>query len=233
MHVNMRFFQCILRIPAVSFASKSCPWETSDAPIESQTPTECGEIAFAQNELVAPEKKPNQKIEKEKKSRDALLRSSQVRKLLNAGGKPSTKFPPDGLDEKARVQASSSQAGGAKPHVELHKRRVRPCLAIPFSRVARAMRHQAWRRLVAGALTSRSCEATCRIAHAARTPVACDNPASRTCKCDIRRGTGAEVGYKAKIRGTCNFCPQAPIAHATSSKFLEKFVDILKLPEPS
>ena len=82
MHVNMRFFQCILKIPAVSFASKSCPWETSDAPIESQTPTECREIAFAQNELVAPEKKPNPKIENGKKGRDALLRSSQVGKSL-------------------------------------------------------------------------------------------------------------------------------------------------------
>jgi hypothetical protein len=103
------FFLSILRIPAVSFASKSCPWATSDAPFESQTPTECGEIAFAQNELMAPEKKPNQKIENEKKGLDALLRSSQVRKLLNAGGKPSTKFPPDRLDEKARIQASSLQ----------------------------------------------------------------------------------------------------------------------------
>jgi hypothetical protein len=60
-------------IPRVSFASKSCPWETSDTPIESQTPTECNEIAFAQNELVAPENKPNQKIKMEKKGREALL----------------------------------------------------------------------------------------------------------------------------------------------------------------
>ncbi len=117
-------------IPTVSFASKSSPWATSEAPIDSQTPTECREIPFSQNELVAPEKKPNQKIEKEKKGRDAFLRSSQVGKLLNAGGKPSTKFPPDRLDEKARIQASSSQVGGAKSHVALHKRRVRPLLAI-------------------------------------------------------------------------------------------------------
>ena len=96
-------------IPGVSFASKSCPWATGEAPIDSQTPTECQEIAFAQNELVAPEKKPNQKIENEKIGRGAFLRSSQVRKLLNAGGKPSTKFPPERLDEKARIQASSSQ----------------------------------------------------------------------------------------------------------------------------
>ncbi len=111
-------------IPRISLASKSSPWATSEAPIDSQTPTECGEIPFPQNELVAPEKKPNQKNENEKKCRDAFLRSSQVRKLLNAGGKPSTKFPPDRLDEKARIQASSSQVGGAKPHVALHKRRV-------------------------------------------------------------------------------------------------------------
>jgi hypothetical protein len=76
----MCFFVCILRIPAVSFASKICPWATSDTPIESQTPTECAEIAFAQNELVAPEKKPNQK--------------------LDAGGKPSTWFPPGELVEQ-------------------------------------------------------------------------------------------------------------------------------------
>jgi hypothetical protein len=54
-------------IPAVSLASKSCPWATGEAPIDSQTPTECAEIAFAQNELVVPEKNPNQKIEMEKK----------------------------------------------------------------------------------------------------------------------------------------------------------------------
>mgnify|MGYP002811276796 CR=1 FL=1 len=117
-------------IPAVSLASKSCPWATGEAPIDSQTPTEVREIPFAQNELVAPEKKPNQKIKMEKKGRDALLRSSQVGKLLKAGGKPSTKFPPDRLDEKARIQASSSQVGGAQSQVALHKRRVRPLLAI-------------------------------------------------------------------------------------------------------
>ena len=59
-------------IPGVSFASKSFPWATSEAPIDSQTPTEVREIPFAQNELVAPEKKPNQKIKIEKKSRGAL-----------------------------------------------------------------------------------------------------------------------------------------------------------------
>ena len=117
-------------IPPLSFAGKSYPWATSEAPIDSQTPTEGTEIAFAQNELMAPEKKPNQKIEKEKKGRGAFLRSSQVRKLLNAGGKPSTKFPPDRLDEKARIQASSSQVRGAKSQVAFHKRRVRPLLAI-------------------------------------------------------------------------------------------------------
>ena len=69
-------------IPPVSFASKSCPWATSDAPIESQTQTEQQEIPFVQNELVAPKKKPNQKIKIEKKRRSAFLRSSQVRKLL-------------------------------------------------------------------------------------------------------------------------------------------------------
>ncbi len=69
-------------IPPLSFASKSYPSATSEAPIESQTPTECTEIPFSQNELVAPKKKPNQKIAKEKKCRGAFLRSSQVRKLL-------------------------------------------------------------------------------------------------------------------------------------------------------
>ena len=69
-------------IPRVSFAGKTSSWATNEAPIESQTPTESTEIAFAQNELVAPEKKPNEKIEKQKKCRDAFLRSSQVRKLL-------------------------------------------------------------------------------------------------------------------------------------------------------
>ena len=117
-------------IPPISFAGKSCPWATREAPIESKTQTVGEEIPFSKNELVAPEKKPNQKIKMEKKGRDAFLRNSQVRKLLNAGGKPSTKFPPDRLDEKARIQASSSQVGGAKSQVALHKRRVRPLLAI-------------------------------------------------------------------------------------------------------
>ena len=58
----------MFRIPTFSLASKITPWATSEAPIESQTPTEYIEIPFSQNELVAPEKKPNQKIEKEKKT---------------------------------------------------------------------------------------------------------------------------------------------------------------------
>ena len=53
-------------IPGVCLVRKCSTWTTSEAPIESQTPTESTEIAFAQNELVAPEKKPNQKIENEK-----------------------------------------------------------------------------------------------------------------------------------------------------------------------
>ena len=53
-------------IPRVSLASKNHPWATSDAPIDSQTPTECTEIAFAQNELVARKKKPNQKLKTRK-----------------------------------------------------------------------------------------------------------------------------------------------------------------------
>ena len=69
-------------IPPLSFASKSCPWATREAPIESQTQTVQREIPFSENELVAPEKKLNQKIKMEKKGRGALLRSSQVGKLL-------------------------------------------------------------------------------------------------------------------------------------------------------
>ena len=69
-------------IPPISFVDESYPWVTSDTPIERRTKTEQQEIPFVQNELVAPEQKPNQKIEKEKKGRDAILRSSQVGKLL-------------------------------------------------------------------------------------------------------------------------------------------------------
>jgi hypothetical protein len=116
-------------IPTVSLASKSSPWATSEAPIDSQTPTECSEIPFSQNELVAPEKKPNQKFEKEKKCRNAFLRSSQVRKLLNAGGKPSTKFPPDRLDEKARIQASSLQ------EISIRKTSDKPSTKLPLGRL--------------------------------------------------------------------------------------------------
>ena len=55
-------------IPPLSFASKSCLWVSNEAPIDSQTPTEVREIPFAQNELVAPEKKPNQKSKWRKKA---------------------------------------------------------------------------------------------------------------------------------------------------------------------
>ncbi len=118
--------QRMFGIPTFSLAGKSCPWATSQATIESQTQTVRREIPFSKNELVAPEQKPNQKIENGKKARSALLRSSQVGKLLNAGGKPSTKFPPDRLDEKARIHASSSQSGGKNSQVALHKRRGLP-----------------------------------------------------------------------------------------------------------
>jgi hypothetical protein len=64
------------------FCEQKFPWATSEAQIDSQTPTEDREIEFSSNELVAPKKKPNPKIEKEKKGRDAFLRSPQVRKLL-------------------------------------------------------------------------------------------------------------------------------------------------------
>ena len=57
--------------------------------------------------------KAKSKNQNREKDRSALLRSSQDKKL-NAGGKPSTKFPPDRLDEKARIQASSSRVRGAK-----------------------------------------------------------------------------------------------------------------------
>ena len=38
------FSQCMFGIPRVSLASKSSPWATGEAPIDSQTPTECAEI---------------------------------------------------------------------------------------------------------------------------------------------------------------------------------------------
>ncbi len=77
-------------IPPLSFASKSYPWATREVPIESQTQTGWPEILFFQNELVAPGKKLNQKIKMEKKGRSAL----------DAGGKPSTWFPPGELVEQ-------------------------------------------------------------------------------------------------------------------------------------